>query len=188
MLLLVPTVEPLPPQAGELDQPLAIGEKVYVHGASGSRAVLLQCMESGALLSLISRTEACFVQSPDNGATVKLVRNKQQQVAFDSELVFGELSAEAPSDNPAIAYLLARAAQQDATEPESQASPSILPNTYAYSKSRLRGKHLQTQTSPQFQPTRSAPAQAWALVRGLPVEAHSWKHTPNAISYPVCSC
>lgn len=128
MLLLVPTVDPVPPQAGELERPLAIGEKVYVHGASGSRAVLLQCMESGALLNLLSRTEACFVQSPDSGDTVKLVRNKQQHVAFDSELVFGGLSAEAPSDNPAIAYLLTRAAQQDATQPQSQASPSPPPS------------------------------------------------------------
>lgn len=117
MLLLVPTAGPLPEA---IDRPLAVGEKIFVNGVQ-DRAVLLQATAGGALVNLLSRAEGCFVQRPEVGSVVKLMRNKQHAIEFDSELVFGELLAKDPPDEPRVAYLLTRAAQDD-VQPQGQAS------------------------------------------------------------------
>ena len=119
MLLLVPTAGPPLPEA--IDRPLGVGEKIFVNGVQ-DRAVLLQATAGGALVNLLSRAEGCFVQRPEVGSVVKLMRNKQHAIEFDSELVFGELSAEDPPDEPRVAYLVTRSAEKDDVQPQGQAS------------------------------------------------------------------
>lgn len=122
MLLLLPTGEacPGPPQPQELGAPLVVNQKLYLNGATSLNALFIQCTSTGALVNLLSRSEACFIASSSGSPPVKLARCKQHELQFDDELVFAELGDLAPSDNPKVSFMLTRASTEGCVQSQEQ--------------------------------------------------------------------